>query len=203
MRSSLAALVIVLAAACGFAGEKNGPPVADYRFDEGTGTTLHDRSPAGNHATIHGAAWVRCGDGFALRLDGRDDYVDCGSPAAVDLAKAVSVEAWVLPEAVPAAGEPGVVGKSYGSYVLTYYADGRFWWYVSGGGNKCQAPAPPGTWHHVAGTFDGRTLQALRRRRAGRHGRVEDADHRPRRPAAAGHQRRRPAVHPGARTSRG
>ena len=159
MRTVLFVAIVALTAACGFAGEQGEGPVADYRFDEGTGTTLHDRSPAANHAAIHGAAWVRCGEGFALRLDGKDDYVDCGSPAAVDLTKAVSVEAWVLPEAVPGAGEPGVVGKSYGSYVLTHYTDGRFWWYISGGGNNCKAAASIGAWHHLVGTFDGRLLK--------------------------------------------
>ncbi|MHA1742160.1 MAG: LamG domain-containing protein, partial [Candidatus Thorarchaeota archaeon] len=32
--------------------------VAWYNFDEGSGTTLHDKSPYGNHGTIHGATWV-------------------------------------------------------------------------------------------------------------------------------------------------
>jgi len=129
--------------------------VAHYRFDEGKGHTLRDATKNGNHGTIRGASWVRCGDGFALRFDGTDDVVTFGDAPSLDLTRTVSVEAWIRPDAPPTHGEAGVVGKSYDSYVLTYYTDGRCWWYISGGGNSCKALMDAGTWHHVVGTFDG------------------------------------------------
>jgi hypothetical protein len=135
-----------------------GGLVARYDCDEGSGELLLDRSGCGHHGRLHGARYVRCGKGWALRLDGRDDYVDCGDPPGLRLSRQITVEAWVYPEAVPAVGEAGIVGKDYGSYVLTYYTDGQCWWYISGGGNNCRAPLPPGAWHHVVGTFDGERL---------------------------------------------
>jgi len=150
-------LVVVLLAfpACAEAGRGL---IAEYHFDEGKGSTLHDNSGNGNHGSIHGATWAPSGAGFALRFDGVDDYVDFGDKPGLSPVKAVSVEAWVYPEAVPATGEPGVVGKGYDSYVLTYYKDSRFWWYISGGGNHCRATASTGAWHHLVGTFDGKLM---------------------------------------------
>jgi hypothetical protein len=132
--------------------------VVHYACDEGRGTTLKDTSGKGNDGAIAGAAYERFGEGWALELDGVHDFVDCGKPEALDLRKAVSVEAWVRPESLPA-GEAGIVGKDYESYVLTYYRDGQCWWYIGGGGNNCKAPVSQGTWHHVVGTFDGALMK--------------------------------------------
>ncbi|MBW2024368.1 MAG: hypothetical protein JRH08_00725 [Deltaproteobacteria bacterium] len=50
--------------------------VAAYDFDEGSGTTLHDRSGNGNDGTIYGGPdWVTGKSGYALDFDGTDDYV--------------------------------------------------------------------------------------------------------------------------------
>ena len=50
--------------------------VAAYDFDEGEGTTLHDRSGNGNDGTIYGEPeWVTGKSGYALDFDGTDDYV--------------------------------------------------------------------------------------------------------------------------------
>jgi hypothetical protein len=133
--------------------------VAHYPCDEGSGSILGDVSGHGNHGAISGAAFAPFGDGFALRLDGVDDFATCGSEGAFSLQDAVTVEAWVYPEGVPAKGEAGIAGKSYSSFVLTYYADGQCWWYISGGGNNCKAPLTVNQWQHVAGTFDGRMLR--------------------------------------------
>ena len=130
---------------------------ARYAFDEGRGDVLHDSSGNANHGTIHGATWVACGSKFALSFDGVDDYLDCGAGKSLNLSRAVTVEAWVCPAAIPGAGEAGVLGKCYGSFFLTQYTDGNFWWYIGGGGSSIRAPVSPGRWHHVAGTFDGQT----------------------------------------------
>jgi len=133
--------------------------VAHYPCDEGSGTRLRDASGHGNDGAVSGATFVRFGEGWALRFDGVDDFVDCGRGPGLSPERAVSVEAWVYPEAVPGAGEAGIIGKGYESFVLTYYVDGQCWWYISGGGNNCQAALTVGAWHHVVGTFDGKTLK--------------------------------------------
>ncbi|MBI3923549.1 MAG: LamG domain-containing protein [Armatimonadetes bacterium] len=133
--------------------------VARYDFDEGSGSLLHDLCGNGIDGTIHGAHFVKCGVGHALSFDGVDDYVAFPATKSLDITDVITVGAWVKPEALPGFGEPGVVGKGYESYVLTYYQDGGCWWYISGGPNNCKANVPLGSWHHVVGTFDGRKMR--------------------------------------------
>ncbi|NLX95994.1 MAG: LamG domain-containing protein [Rhodopirellula sp.] len=132
-------------------------PVAHWNFDEGNGTTLRDTSGNANHASIHGAAWIRSGSGYALQFDGEDDYADCGNGPSLDIRGPVTLSAWVHPMA-SSAQEPGVVGKYFDSYAFTLYRGGC-WWYISGGGNNVSTPIEAGRWHHVVGTFDGRTMR--------------------------------------------
>lgn len=141
---------------CSLASAQSGP-IVEYKFDEGWGQTAWDYAGGGHSGTIHAGSWTESEGLPALRFNGRDTEVDCGSAPDTNPMKAASVECWVYPEGVPAYGEPGVVGKDYGSYLLTYYGDGHFWWY--GGGTRCRAPAPANLWHHVVGTFDGRWLR--------------------------------------------
>ncbi|NPV47688.1 MAG: LamG domain-containing protein [Armatimonadetes bacterium] len=129
--------------------------VGYWTFDEGAGTTVHDQSGEGNHGAVRGGArFVPRGGGYALALDGKDDYVDCGNGASLDLTGAVTLEAWIKPDALPGA-EPLVMGKYFDSYGLTHYRDGNFWFYISGGGNNAKGRAEVGVWSHVVATFDG------------------------------------------------
>jgi len=157
MMSPLAALLLLATASSGQNAETAGL-TAFYPCDEGGGTVLRDATGRGHDATISGAAFTPFGEGSALRLDGVDDFGDCGRGPEFDMRDAVSLDLWVYPETLPA-GEAGVVGKDYGSYVLTHYQDGRFWWYISGGGNSCKAAVPLKGWHHIAATFDGELLK--------------------------------------------
>ena len=153
-------LVLAAGAFCshGFVGAapiKKDALVAHYTFDEGKGATFHDASGNGNDGIIHGATFVKHGDGYALRFDGVDDYVDCGNKPGLNLRKQVTVMAWVLAEA-RATGESGIVMKGdFTAYGLTL-SGGRCWWYISGGENHCMANLGTGTWHRVVGTYDGK-----------------------------------------------
>ncbi|MBI2302526.1 MAG: LamG domain-containing protein [Armatimonadetes bacterium] len=132
--------------------------LAWYPCDEATGTVLHDHSGNGRDLTLHGGRFVPYGDGYALSLNGRGDHLTQSAGAPFEPAGAVSVEAWVQPQGA-AKGEPGVVGRSYTSFVLTWYTDGKCWWYVGGGGSHVSAALTTGVWHHVVGTFDGKLLK--------------------------------------------
>ena len=155
----LSIVLIVLAAFCvrGWAEVEKGL-VAHWDFDEGKGDVLHDRSGNNNHGKIHGAKWAKCGTGYALKFDGVDDYVDCGTGPSLDINGPITLAAWVCPLALPK-GEPGVAGKFLESYALTYYKDGAYYWYISSGGNNVRGPFDPNAWTHVAGTFDGSTMR--------------------------------------------
>lgn len=129
----------------------------NFDSDDAAGLLVLDSSGNANHGQLRGARWVPQGDGHALRFSGDDQYVDMGSPEALNITGPVTLEAWVHPERIPDA-EPGILGKSFGSYGLTWYKDGSCYWYVGSGGNKCHAPVATGAWFHLVGTFDGAAL---------------------------------------------
>jgi len=61
---------------------------AYYKFDEGSGSTLHDSSGHEYDGTIVGATWTTdtpSGSGYALDFDGVDDYVDFDDHAQDEL----------------------------------------------------------------------------------------------------------------------
>jgi len=147
-------LVSAVLSVCASAAREG--PIAHWDFDEGRGDVLHDRSGNGNDGKIRGAAWVRSGAGFALRFDGQDDYVDCGKGESLDLTGPLTLMAWAMPTAANR-GEPGIAGKFFTSYAMTYYGDAFF--YISSGGNKAHGPTKVNEWSHLAGTFDGKTLR--------------------------------------------
>ena len=152
-------LIVVLCVAGGIAMTDAAEPglVAHWDFDEGKGSLVHDRSGNNNQGKIHGAKWIKCGSGHALRFDGADDYVNCGRGPSLDIRGAISLEAWVCPEGIPK-GEPGILGKQFSSFLLTYYSNGSCYWYVCEGANNCNAGLFAGSWSHVVGTFDGTTM---------------------------------------------
>lgn len=131
--------------------------VAHYTFDEGEGSVARDVSGNGNDGRILGATYATHGNGSCLEFDGIDDYVDCGGAPSLDLRGTVTIEAWVYPER-RVTGEPGILGKHFESYLLSYYADGKCWWYVSGGGNNAKGLLTADSWHHLAGVFDGTSM---------------------------------------------
>jgi len=157
MRGFWTYLLLTMALCGGPWGLAADEPAAHWDFDEGAGETLHDRTGHGNDGRIYGAKWVRCGSGHALRFDGAGAYVNCGRGPTLDIRGPMTISAWVLPLSV-GPQEPGIVGKHWDSYVITYYRGGC-WWYISGGGNGVSAVVAAGEWHHVVGTFDGQRLR--------------------------------------------
>jgi len=128
--------------------------VAHWDFDEGQGNVLQDKSGNGNDGKIHGAEWVKTGNGYALKFDGVDDYVDCGNGPSLDITGPISLEAWVYLESAPKKNEAGIVGKFYTSYTLNYSTNGRCYWYRTSGGHFCRTlPLETGSWHHLVGTM--------------------------------------------------
>jgi len=146
----------------GWAGQDPGL-VAHYTFEEGPGGVVKDWSGKGNHGKNKGAKYVDVtgGKGLALRFDTRDAVVDCGNRPSLDLTDALTVELWFYPELRPAKGEAGVVGKGYGSFLLSY-PDGWFYVGTPSGRMDCSFGAPVKTWNHIVATFDGRYLRTYR-----------------------------------------
>jgi hypothetical protein len=130
--------------------------VGYWNFDEGKGIVARDRSGKGNDGVLHDAKWVKNKAGYCLEFDGQTSWVDCGSGPSVNLHKSLTLEAWVFPTGQPR-GEPGILGKQFESYLLTYYTDGNAWFYIGAGGNSAHAPLAAGDWSLLTATFDGKT----------------------------------------------
>ena len=175
MRVKLTALLVAVAlcgAAC--AAEEKGL-VAHYDFNEGSGETARDRSPNRNNGKIYGAQYVKCGDGYALKFDGEDDYVDCGSNASFDITGSITIEVWVKSAAVKTKdGDKGVAGKftsdfTYGLTIDTRHStegqDTNF--YINSGGNRVhRVGTPTGEWTHLVGTYDRQKMRLYRNGKA-------------------------------------
>lgn len=156
MRLALCLLLILGCGACVHAAEPG--LVASWDLNEGQGTILHDASGNGNDGTIHGARWVRNKTGSCLEFDGLTSYVDCGGGPALDLRKDMSLQLWVYPSGRPL-GEPGIIGKQFTSYLMTYYTDGQVYFYIGAGGNNANSPVTSDSWHHLTATFDGTNIK--------------------------------------------
>jgi hypothetical protein len=78
------------------------PPVAAYSFNASSGTTAVDGSGNGNNGVLtNGPQWVAGKNGNGLRLDGVNDYVDLGNPAALRLTGSMTLSAWINASAFP------------------------------------------------------------------------------------------------------
>ena len=99
--------------------EGNEPGLVGYwRFDEGEGTIVHDRTANANHGTIYGAKWAPSAPvekrpiyleaESALQFASDDTYVDCG--AGIDLRGTdFTVELWAKRTA-PDGGQQFAIG---------------------------------------------------------------------------------------------
>jgi len=140
MRNSLLAVLLALSLGAAPMAVAEEGLVAHWNFDSIIDDQVPDLSGNNNLGRNHGAKQVKRGDGYALSFDGLNDYVDCGNDPSLRLQKAVSISAWVFPDARPT-NEPAIVMKEDPEvYGLTMYKDGRCYWYVSGGGNKTPNP---------------------------------------------------------------
>ncbi|MGQ9733143.1 MAG: LamG domain-containing protein, partial [Candidatus Zipacnadales bacterium] len=132
--------------------------VAHFPLDEGRGALVRDIGPNALRAEVHGARWVQAGKVSLLAFDGEDDYVCCENSDVLAFCGPMTLTAWVWPGEVPV-GEVGIAGQHFSSYLLTYYKDRKAWWYIGSSTNHTTAPVLPGTWSHIAATFDGERLR--------------------------------------------
>ena len=146
--------------------------IAHYTFDEGSGDVIHDGSGHEHHAKILGRAeWVKLVKGYALKFDGKDDYVDCGKDLGLERSREGSVELWFK----PFARQGGLVSCHTGNawrderLVLTfdtYHGDGKLLWIVADGLAHAVGSTSPhpkeNEWSHIALTYDGVDVKVYR-----------------------------------------
>jgi hypothetical protein len=72
------------------------PPVAEWRFDEKTGSTAYDTSGNGNDGSITGATWTSgCKQGVCLEFNGENSVVNLPLIPAVTINGTYTFNAWV------------------------------------------------------------------------------------------------------------
>lgn len=143
--------------------------IALWKLDETSGTVAADSSPNGYDGTLYGnPVWTTAGniDG-ALDFETTDgvDFVDAGN---FDVSgDQLSIAAWVKPENGVTDGR--IVIKSTGNALVDQYwgmavgASLELDFRLKAGGTTDFFTEvnvlSPGKWHHVAGTYDGTTMQ--------------------------------------------
>ncbi len=131
--------------------------LAEWNFDEGQGEVVSDSNSRGLNGKISGAQWAKHGDGFAISLDGFDDYIDLGESRGLGIGGPLTVEAWIRPMR-KAHGEAMLLGEAYSTYALTYYNGNQAHWYIGSGGNNVRGKLTLHEWNHVVATFDGKQM---------------------------------------------
>lgn len=106
--------------------------------------------------------------GNGLRFDGSDDYVDCGTPAALAATNIKTMECWVRFNSF--ANDQEILSKSIvsnGIELLTYGSNLAFFVMNSGTGSASHVDYPlsnlqTGVWYHLAASWDGVTKESMR-----------------------------------------
>lgn len=97
---------------------------------------------------------------YALELDGKSGYVDCGKDASLAITGALTLAAWIFPRAL--AARQAIVGKQgSGEYELVLETTGALTFRHADGvdGGISTARVPAGRWSHVAAVRDGAVVR--------------------------------------------
>lgn len=185
--SGLLLQATVLAAFCASQSPENAqlpaPGIAGcWRFDQATAPDVEgavkDHSPCGHRATLRpgGAIDSKGKIGGALVLDGRKGSVECPDAPELNPERQLTVMTWFRLKKGTLDGQKILVGKGATRHADPYYqyaivamdrADipSTFTFYaaINGALVPCSARDVPldlyTGWHHVAGTFDGKTMR--------------------------------------------
>jgi len=139
-------------------------PVAQWEFEEGTGTTASD-SAGWHDGTVVGALWTPGKIGTGLSFDGIDDYVDCGTDSLLNPAE-MTLTLWICPEPKSMTWRSIVAKAGSGEYEVDYsvqmggrgqvkgsFGDGKASVFVVGA-----KTVVTGEWVHLALTRDASEL---------------------------------------------
>jgi len=136
--------------------------VAAWSFDD----TARDVSGNGHDGVVRDANYVNGKFGKALEFDGIASSVEVPHADVLNIADAITVEAWVNPSSY---NDLSAVAQKWGDtsnrrqYLLCFVAD-KVLFYISGSGdtwpNAGSATAvPTGEWTHIAGTYDSTVIK--------------------------------------------
>jgi hypothetical protein len=140
-------------------------PSGYWRLGEASGTTAGDAAGANAGTYVNGPklgqASLLPADAAnrSVRFDGANDHVSIPSSSSLSPTARVSVEAWIKPAALPAAGGFASIASKPDSYSLQFNGP-RLEFTVIQAGNRRRLQAPAGalaagTAYYVVGTYDG------------------------------------------------
>jgi PKD repeat protein len=136
--------------------------VAAYGFEEGSGSSVTDASGNHNNGTISGAVWSNNGRfGKALSFNGTSALVTIPDSPSLDMAAAITLEAWVNPSALGTSWSD-IIFKATDTYFLmgcTPQGQAPDFGGAFSPTNVYGAKLPLNTWSHIAGTYDGTMMR--------------------------------------------
>ena len=156
------------------------PPTSDYssaviadssvsywRLSESSGATAIDNQGMNHGSYINdpalGSAGLLASDptNTAIITDGVNDHVMVDSSSSLQLSSAITLEAWIKPASIPAAGSFASIVTKPESYTLQFNGPQLEFTIIQNGvRRRVQAPANAvvvGQKYHIVGTYDGTT----------------------------------------------
>ncbi|HEX8040797.1 MAG TPA: LamG-like jellyroll fold domain-containing protein [Chryseosolibacter sp.] len=138
---------------------------AYWKMDEGGGKILSDDSGNGNNATITGLPkWMTGISGYALVLNGSNQYASAPDAQTLDITKGITLAAWVRPERKE---NQKIIMKgdqnSADGYELSLLRNGRVSFAINQHTSTLRVNSnttyADKKWIHIAGTFNGTELK--------------------------------------------
>ena len=126
-----------------------------WSFDEGDGAIAYDSSGNDNTGAVVGAIWTSGMVGSGLYFDGTDQVIISNS-ASLNPSGAITVAAWVNADGW--FGNPRILEKGPSNQYRLLAQSGQLMFDVFGVTNVVTSLPSEGTWHHVAGTYDGSVM---------------------------------------------
>jgi len=135
-----------------------------WSFDEGKGNVAYDASGNGNNGTLaNGPKWTMGKNVGALKLDGKDDYVNCGNNTVLTPTDKLSVSFWVKLNKIT--GIQYIVSRgrdNYGSGYNVYAASNKIYAEINLDDVDdlpeidiaSLTTIAPNTWYYVSLTYD-------------------------------------------------
>ena len=137
-------------------------------FNEGTGTTVIDKSSNSNNGTMANMAsddWVSnslFSQNYALDLDGSNDYVQIADDNALDISSSITISAWIYPTTI--ANKDGIISKrtsteNSGDWAFRFTSAAKLKLLIwdgdaSNGSTSSTNAISTNTWTHIAFTHD-------------------------------------------------
>jgi hypothetical protein len=91
------------------------PPIAEWKMDENTGTSIRDTSGNENTGTVTSGTWTRGRIGSALQFNGSSGFANAGSASILDNLDNKTISAWIYLNTYGETGYGRIIDKGTGT----------------------------------------------------------------------------------------